>query len=165
MEITIEQHRARIGSYNNKVKLKCFQFSTRIHHTCDIIMLLLLVVKLLGLSLLIYFAVETDMLSFNETRKRFTEYQNFGKVVTLFYQGQISGDHAFVTLLLRLSNNVEENPGPTIYDVVDPTKTICAVFHQGDARKFHQNAGKQCVSMSLVAIIHNQCKKTDFWDS
>jgi hypothetical protein len=30
-----------------------------------------------------------------------------------------------------MANDVEENPGPTIYDVVYPTKTICADFSQG----------------------------------
>ncbi len=50
-------------------------------------MLLLLVVKLLGLLLLIKFAAEIDMVFFNETTKRFTEYQNFSKVDMLFKSG------------------------------------------------------------------------------
>jgi hypothetical protein len=34
-----------------------------------------------------------------------------------------------------------------------------------DARKFRQNAGKQCVAMSLTAIVHNHINNVDTWDS
>ena len=70
---------------------------------------------------------------------------------------QISGYIVYVPLLLRMANDVEENPGPTIYDVVDPTKTICA--------EFPQNAGKQCLAMSLTAIIYNYITNANRWDS
>ena len=51
----------------------------------------------------------------------------------------------YVPLLLRMKNDVKENPGHTIY-VVDPSKTIiCADFSQGNTKKCRQNAGKQCV--------------------
>ena len=33
--------------------------------------------------------------------------------------------------VVEKANDVEENPGPTIYDVVDPSKTICAVLAKG----------------------------------
>ena len=50
---------------------------------------------------------------------------------------------------------VEENPGPTIYDV-DP----------GNTKKFKQNAGKQCVAMSLTTtIIYNEITDINVWDS
>ncbi|CAB3979506.1 ATP-dependent DNA helicase PIF1 [Paramuricea clavata] len=64
-----------------------------------------------------------------------------------------------------MANDVEENPGPTIYDVVDPTKTICADFSQGNTKKFRQNAGKQCLAMSLTAIIYNHITNANAWDS
>ena len=48
----------------------------------------------------------------------------------------------YVPLLLRMVNDVDENPGPTIYDVVDQSKTICADFTQGSTKKFRQNAVK-----------------------
>jgi hypothetical protein len=48
----------------------------------------------------------------------------------------MSGYIVYVPLLLRMANDVEENPGPTIYDVVDPTKTICADFSQGNTKSF-----------------------------
>ena len=31
-------------------------------------------------------------------------------------------------LLIRQANDVEENPGPTIFDVIEPTRTICADY-------------------------------------
>ena len=64
-----------------------------------------------------------------------------------------------------MANDVEENPGPTLYDIVDPCKTICADFSQSNARKFGQNAGKQCVAMSLTAIVQTQVKNMTTWDS
>ena len=70
-------------------------------------------------------------------------------VKTLYY------NHVYVPLLLRLSNDVETNPGPTVYDIVDPTTTVCADFSQGD-RRFGFSAGKQCVVMSLTAVVYNQ---------
>ena len=89
--------------------------------------------------------------------KRLTEqYKSFSQVIVSFTQ--MSCYNVYVPLLLRMANDVEENPGPTVYDVVDPNKTICAEFSQGNVKKFRQNAGKQCVAMSLTAIIYN-CKK------
>ena len=38
---------------------------------------------------------------------------------------QMPCNKVYVPLLLRMENDVEENPGPTVYDVVDPSKTIC----------------------------------------
>jgi hypothetical protein len=46
-----------------------------------------------------------------------------------------------------MANDVEENPGPTIYDVVDPTKTICADFSQGYTWRFKTTT--VCVQESL----------------
>ena len=71
----------------------------------------------------------------------------------------------YVPLLLRMANDVEENPGPTLYDIVDPSKTICADFSQSNARKFGPNAGKQCVAMSLTAIVQTKVKDITTWDS
>ena len=52
-----------------------------------------------------------------------------------------------------LSRDVEQNPGPTI---VDPTKTIAAPYIQGNVAIFGTtNAGRQCVAMSLVALVFN----------
>ena len=49
---------------------------------------------------------------------------------------QVINNHVYVPLLLRLANDVEENPGPkTINDVVDPTYTVNADFNQGNELK------------------------------
>ena len=77
----------------------------------------------------------------------------------------MSCNNVYVPLLLRMANDVEENPGPTVYDVVDPTQTVCADFSQGDTRKFRQNAGKQCLAISLTAIIHSHILDVDTWDT
>ena len=71
----------------------------------------------------------------------------------------------YISLLLRMANDVEENTGPTIYDVVDPSKTICADFSQGNTKIIRQNAGKQCVAMSLTEIIYNEITNINAWDS
>ena len=42
-------------------------------------------------------------------------------------------------------------------------ETICADFSQGNTRQFGQNAGKQCVVMSLTVIIHTQVKYITTW--
>ena len=49
-------------------------------------------------------------------------------------------------LLQRLSNEVEENPGPTINDIVDCSCIIHASFNQGNDL-FGSNTGKQCLAM------------------
>ena len=56
-----------------------------------------------------------------------------------------------VPLLLRISNDVEENPGSrTINNIVDPTYTVHADFNQGSGLMFGMNAGKQCVAIVIV---------------
>ena len=70
----------------------------------------------------------------------------------------------YVPLLLRRANDVEENPGPTIYDVVVPNKTISADFSQGNTKILKQNAGKQYVAMSLTVILYNEITNINVWD-
>ena len=71
-----------------------------------------------------------------------------------------------VPLLLRRSNDVDENPGPrTINNVVDPTYTVHADFNQGSELMFGMNAGKQYVVMSLYAIVYKvKIKSGNIWD-
>ena len=53
---------------------------------------------------------------------------------------------------LLLSGEVKTNPGPT---VVNPTKTISAPYSQSNAEVFGvRNAGRQCVAVSLTALIY-----------
>ena len=51
-----------------------------------------------------------------------------------------------------LSRDIETNPGPS---VVDTSKTIVAPYSQGNIEIFGDNAGRQCVAMSLSAVIFN----------
>ena len=37
--------------------------------------------------------------------------------------------------------------------------------YKGNTKKFRQNAGKQCVAMSLTAIIYNEITNINAWDS
>ena len=57
----------------------------------------------------------------------------------------------------KLCNDVEENPGPVMHHV-NPSKTIVAPYSQGDVIVFGQNAGQQCVAMSLCALIYYNMK-------
>ena len=66
-----------------------------------------------------------------------------------------------VVLQCICSTIVEENPWLTVYDVVDPSKTIYADFSQSNITKFRQNTSKQRVATSLTAIIH---KANRIWD-
>ena len=50
----------------------------------------------------------------------------------------------------NLSNDVEKNPGP-----IDHTRTIQAPYSQGNVEVFGENAGTQCVAMSLTSLIYN----------
>ena len=68
------------------------------------------------------------------------------------------------SLLLKLSNDVEQNPGPTtINEVVDSNQTVLAGYNQGDPR-FGSNCGKQCVAMSLASIVYNNIICVNIWD-
>ena len=51
-----------------------------------------------------------------------------------------------------LSRDIEKNPGPPT--VIDSNKTICAPYSQGNIALFGLNAGRQCVAMSLCALIY-----------
>jgi hypothetical protein len=63
-----------------------------------------------------------------------------------------------------MANDVEENPGPIVYDVVGPSETVSADFNQGDT-KFRRNAGKQCVAMSLTATVYSHITNVNAWNS
>ena len=164
MGVTIEQYRVRIGVHNINVRIK--QGSTH-HEACinsgsTMLMLLFqLVIRFLifiVLSQVFYLCMLCLPLKWSSE-----PYKNFSQVVLSFTQK--SCYNIYVPLLLRLGNDIEENPGPTVYDVVNPSKTISADFSQGDGRKFGQNAGKQCVAMSLTAIVHSHITNINLWDS
>ena len=66
---------------------------------------------------------------------------------------------------IRQANNEEENPGPTMFEVIDSTRTVCADYNQGNKVLFVENAGKQCVAMSLAAIIYHHIEDIHLWSS
>lgn len=63
-----------------------------------------------------------------------------------------NGNHRIKTIVSKLSGDTETNPGPC---VVDASKTISAPYSQGNSLVFGANAGKQCVAMSLMAIVYD----------
>ena len=73
--------------------------------------------------------------------------------------------NACIPLPIRQANDVVENPDSTIFDVIGPTRTMCADYSQGNEALFRENAGKQCVAMSLTAIIYHHIEDIDLWTS
>ena len=59
-------------------------------------------------------------------------------------------NHKMNNIASKLAGDIETNPGPF---VVDPSKTIHAPYSQGNSFVFGSNAGKQCVAISLIAIL------------
>ena len=51
------------------------------------------------------------------------------------------------------------------HDPIDPTRTICADYSQGNEALFGENTSKQCVAMSLTAIIYNHIEDINLWTS
>ena len=57
----------------------------------------------------------------------------------------------------KLSSDTEKNPGPMVLDI-DHSKTIRAPYSQGNEILFGENAGQQCVAMSLCSLVYNHKK-------
>ena len=52
---------------------------------------------------------------------------------------------------------IEKNPGPSFY--VDATKTIHNPYCKENFTVFGENAGQQCVAMSLCALIYSKIRR------
>ena len=50
-------------------------------------------------------------------------------------------------------------------DFLQAARAICANYSQGNQVLFGENAGKQCVTMSLTAVIYNHLEDINFWTS
>ena len=147
MGISVENYRMRIGSHANFVQARksMFQLKGKFWN-----------------QMLIMFYLKVFYLPCLKNLVKQTEKNN---EVFMWY-AQIVCYNVYVPLLLRLSNDVEENPGPTnVNEIVDPTFTVCADFNQGNASMFGSNAGKQCVAMSIYAILYNEIKSINTWDT
>ena len=59
--------------------------------------------------------------------------------------------------LKLIFTNIEKNPGPSAY--VDATKTIHAPYCQENVLVFGENAGQQCVAMSLYALLYSKIRR------
>ena len=55
------------------------------------------------------------------------------------------------------TQDIEKNPGPSVY--VDATKAIHAPYGQGNVVVFGENAGQQCVTMTLYALIYSKIRR------
>ena len=71
-----------------------------------------------------------------------------------FYSGCKSLIHRVSFGQFKLSTDIEKNPGPVYVD--HATKTIHAPYCQGNVVVFGENAGQQCVAISLCALIYNR---------
>ena len=84
-------------------------------------------------------------------------YKLWNEVIVWFTQMMFY--NVCIPLLIRQANDVKENPGPTIFDINDPTTTVSADSSQGNEALCGENAGKQCVAnISLTAIIYSNTR-------
>ena len=60
------------------------------------------------------------------------QYKMWNKVKFLFTQMTFYNNCICIPLIIRQANDVEENPGPTIFEVIDSTKTVFADYNQGN---------------------------------
>ena len=74
-----------------------------------------------------------------------------------FYGAYKSLIHRVTFGQFKLSTDIEKNPGPSVY--VDATKTIHAPYCQGNVVVFKENAGQQCVAMSLCSLIYFKIRR------
>ena len=73
-----------------------------------------------------------------------------------FYSAYNSLNHRVNFGQFKLCTGIEKNPGPSVYE--DATK-INAPYCQGNVTVFGENAGQQCVAMSLCALIYSKITK------
>ena len=74
-----------------------------------------------------------------------------------FYTAYNSLNHRVDFGQFKLCTDIEKNLGPSVY--VYATKTILAPYCQGNVTVFWENAGQQCVAMSLGALIYSKITK------
>ena len=73
-----------------------------------------------------------------------------------FWFTQMTFYNICIPLIIRQANDVEENP--TIFEVIDLTRTVCADYNQRNEVLFCENAGKQYVAMSLRGCLHEKTR-------
>ena len=121
MGISIEQYRSSIGSHDNFVKTK--DILSRFNDHCWSLMFVMFYLNVFYLPVL---------------KQVVGQHKMWNDV--MFWFSQMIFYNAYIPLLIRQANAVKENPGPTIFDVIDPTRTICADYSQGNEALFCENA-------------------------
>ena len=101
MGISIEQFRSRIRSHDNFVKIK--DVSSRFKDRFWNIMLMTFYFNVFYLLTLKQVVIPYKMLN-----------------QVMFWFTQMMCYNVCIPLLIRQANDVEENPGPTIFDIIDP---------------------------------------------
>jgi len=137
MGTTIEQYRSRIGCHNNFVKAKDLSSLVPGRFWNTMLMMFYLTV--------FYLPTLKDVVGHFKLSNE-----------VMFWFTQMMCYNVYIPFLIRQANDVEENPGPTIFDIINPTTTVSADSSQGNEALFGENAGKQCVAMSLNAIIYKK---------
>ena len=100
MGISIEQFRSRIRSHDNFVKIK--DVSSRFKDRFWNIMLMTFYLNVFYLLTLKQVVIPYKMLN-----------------QVMFWFTQMMCYNVYIPLLIRQANDVEENPGPTIFDIID----------------------------------------------
>ncbi len=147
MGVIIEIYRSRIGSHHNftQGRIAMSQLKGKFWN-----------------QMLIMFYLKVFYLPCLKNLVSKTEISN----QVCMWNAQMVCYHVYVPLLLRLSNDVEENLGPiNICEIVDCIHTVHADSHQGNESMFGSNAGKQYVAMGLCSIVHNEIKSVNIWDT
>ena len=74
-----------------------------------------------------------------------------------FYSAYNSLNHRVNFGQFKLCTDIWKNPGPSVY--IDAAKAINAPYCQGNVTEFEENAGQQCVALSLCALIYGKITK------
>ena len=121
MGTSVQQFRSRIGSHDNYMKTKVIlsRFEDRFWN----IMLMMFYLNVFYLPTL---------------KQVVGQYKMWNQV--MFWFTQMMCYNVYVPLLIRQANDVEENPGPTIFDIIDPMRTGSADYSQGNETLFGENA-------------------------
>ena len=61
--------------------------------------------------------------------------------------------HTAFAIPKNTGDDVGENPGPTIFDIIDPTTTVSTDSSQGNEAIFGVNAGKNAGSLFMTSNI------------
>ena len=101
-------------------------------------------------------AIESRHLKFNCNVHKKKSQQFYNNVVDIENSKKttfkdLNHNHRVNYCKLILCGDIETNPGPTFNN---PGKTIHAPYSQGNVDIFGENAGRQCVPMSLCSLIY-----------